>query len=92
MPDPQSRHCPDFVAAYEFGKLPETEVTRRARFGRDRAKSGHNSDIAEVKRLTRSENPPSLFDQLLPNRCSNTTLDSMASADFYCNNTQAQEQ
>ena len=28
----------------------ETEVTKRPRFGRDRAKSGHNSDIAEVKR------------------------------------------
>jgi hypothetical protein len=31
---------------------PETEVTRCPRFGRDRVKSGHNSDIAEVKRLT----------------------------------------
>jgi hypothetical protein len=35
----------------------ETEVTRRPRFGRDRVKSGHNSDIAEVKRLTRSGRP-----------------------------------
>jgi hypothetical protein len=31
---------------------PETEVTRRPRFGRDRVKSRHNSDIAEVKRMT----------------------------------------
>jgi hypothetical protein len=31
---------------------PETEVTRRPRLGRDRVKSGNNSDIAEVKRLT----------------------------------------
>ena len=31
---------------------PETEVPRRPRFGRDRVESGHNSDIAEVKRLT----------------------------------------
>jgi hypothetical protein len=31
---------------------PATEVTRRPRFGRDRVKSGHNSDIAEVKRVT----------------------------------------
>jgi hypothetical protein len=30
----------------------ETEVTRRPRLGRDRVKSGNNSDIAEVKRLT----------------------------------------
>ena len=30
----------------------ETEVTKRPRFGRDRVKSGHNSNIAEVKRLT----------------------------------------
>ena len=32
--------------------LAETEVTRRPRFGRDRVKSGHNSDIAEVTRMT----------------------------------------
>jgi hypothetical protein len=31
---------------------PEIEVRRRPRFGRDRVKSGRNSDIAEVKRLT----------------------------------------
>jgi hypothetical protein len=31
---------------------PKSEVTRRPRFGRDRVKSGHNADLAEVKRLT----------------------------------------
>jgi hypothetical protein len=36
---------------------PKTEVTRRPRFGRDRVKSGHNSDIAEVKRLTLCGHP-----------------------------------
>jgi hypothetical protein len=40
----------------------ETEVTRRPRFDRDRMKSGHNSDIAEVKgdkaALLRRINPP----------------------------------
>jgi hypothetical protein len=44
------------------GKWPETEVTRRPRFDRDRMKSGHNSDIAEVKgdkaALLRRINPP----------------------------------
>ena len=29
-------------------KWPETEVTRRPRFGREQVKSGHNSDIAEL--------------------------------------------
>jgi hypothetical protein len=33
-------------------------VTRRPRLGRDRVKSGNNSDIAEVKRLTHSELRP----------------------------------
>jgi hypothetical protein len=36
----------------EVALWPETEVTRRPRFDRDRVKSGHNSGIAEVKRLT----------------------------------------
>jgi hypothetical protein len=31
---------------------PETEVSKRPRFGRDRVESRHNSDIAEVRRLT----------------------------------------
>ena len=35
------------------GFWPETEVMKRPRSGRDWVKSGHNSDIAKVKRLTR---------------------------------------
>jgi hypothetical protein len=53
------------------GFWPETEVTRRPRFGRDRMKSGHNSDIAEVKRLTaktRSVSRAPLFDHLVGGR------------------------
>ena len=42
----------DLQLPRHISTLPEAEVTRRPRFGRDRVKSGRNSDIAEVKRLT----------------------------------------
>jgi hypothetical protein len=45
-----------------FRLWPEAELTRDPRFGRDRVKSRHNSDIAEVKRLTHlGHRPPSLL-------------------------------
>ena len=38
--------------------LTKREVARRPRFGRDRVESGHNSDFAEVKRLTPERTSP----------------------------------
>jgi len=63
VPDPRRRSVPEGSQRYivrnhpritlpNVAYWPETEVTRRPRFGRDRVKTGHNSDIAEVKRLT----------------------------------------
>jgi hypothetical protein len=43
-----------FFAVQSDAHGPEAELTRDPRFGRDRVKSGHNSDIAEVKRLPHS--------------------------------------
>jgi hypothetical protein len=57
----------------DFRSWPETEVRRRFRFDRDRVKSGHNSDIAKVKRLTQLCHPAVKF-AVLHNAALDTTM------------------
>jgi hypothetical protein len=56
----------DLQLPRHISTLPEAELTRHPRFGRDWVKSGHNSDVAEVKRLTQLRHRCSTA--LLPDR------------------------